>query len=151
MMNYFKMLVSVNCCIQEFWNAYHATPWISGTSRYPIVPVSQGDFLHWSCSLYSWLNGCRNRTPAVISFNQSTVDFISGRKDPLFLSIGDNCCSSSQHSNIEVVVRQFMATTLNNLNYYIYKAQKLSRFVNGTYSVKIMYNETRCKRLKQAR
>lgn len=104
-----------------------------------------------SCSLYSWLNGCCKRTPAVISFNQSTVDFISGRKDPLFLSIGDNCCPSSQHSNIEVVVRQFMATTLDNLNYYIYKAQKFSRFVNGTYSVKIMYNETRCKRLKQAR
>lgn len=85
--------------------------------------------------------------PAVISFNQSTVDFISGRKDPLFLSIGDNCCPSSQHSNIEVVVRQFMATTLDNLNYYIYKAQKFSRFVNGTYSVKIMYNETRCSKV----
>lgn len=113
MMNYFKMLVSEIAVFKNFEiPCYTLNLSYFTLSTHPIAPVSQGDFLHWSCSLYSWLNGCRNRTPAVISFNQSTVDFISGRKDPLYLSIGDNCCPSSQHSTIEVAVRQCMATTL---------------------------------------
>lgn len=120
MMNYFKMIVSEIAVFKNFEiPCYTLNLSYFTLSTHPIAPVSQGDFLHWSCSLYSWLNGCRNRTPAVISFNQSTVDFISGRKDPLYLSIGDNCCPSSQHSYIEVAVRQCMATTLDNLNYYI--------------------------------